>query len=628
MEEFCKSQEAALAELHRTAPNAPFLALGQTVFWDEPMKSGVIQTSSRLGYKRRFTAGVHDTDYFAKSPIRLRKRGFKALPHNDTTTKGLWSAAGEFSFLFGSETVISRDVMRHAGAKVARIEHERPGMMDELTEAWGWRGIVSSNESFRIAAEKPLAPLFKELYSTFEWAVEASFQSITGKRRKESRKAADALLAAVCNASEDAENTTLSEYYQRLIPSLYSLSAGEEIDLDVTSTTQLLKFSRSTVRQGRFDLLDLFVRPETRQDAENAYNEAVAGSEIYTLDRFGTGAIPFDLYIPGRGRGTIRLGNRGCVVMTPIPVAFSFKQPLRSAAVIGMLARDYVFVFHEGASGYVWRSRQMHQTLAKQGHGLKLNPILRVSYEPWDALADCAAWFKLPEPLRRPFGTEELSAAGFALRWREAVKEGRSMLEELAGLKRPLSLIRWLQGEAGGHWEVLGKEYERLHDQFVGLNDELNTLRAKKKPILDRIKHLKAERVTAEKAKGDHWREKIFEKEHTQKDLAAREELTDAVKRIQHEIEDAWAEWRVIQHRQDSLVASKRVEKARARRQSISLEAELMRIRLIREAVIASDGLEKAGHRPAAWWQSVVSPSGQWHQSTMQRARYSVEPLT
>src|SRR5688572_24087480 len=111
--------EEALAELEKVAPEAPFLALGQTVFWDEPMKGGVALTSKRLGYSRKLVAGVHDTDYFAKLPHGPRQPGkFMVVPHNDTTTKGLWSAAGEFSRLFGSETVVSREILQSAGLRI------------------------------------------------------------------------------------------------------------------------------------------------------------------------------------------------------------------------------------------------------------------------------------------------------------------------------------------------------------------------------------------------------------------------------------------------------------------------------------------------------------------------------
>jgi hypothetical protein len=649
MEGFCTSQEMALEELEKLAPGAPFLALGQTVFWDEPMKSGVIQTQKRLGYSRRFIAGVHDTDYFAKSPYKTQKRGFTALPHNDTTTKGLWSAAGEFSFLFGSETVISRDQLKQAGVKVARVENERPGLMDELTEAWGWRGIVSNEADSKITAEMPLEPLFRELFDTFEWAVKSSLNSISGRRKNESRKAAEKILSQVCKASGDGESLTLTSYYKRLLPIMFSAVAGEPVAIDVSSTTELLRFNTQTVRQARFDIFDLFVRPETRQDACDAYNEAVQGSEIYTLDRFGTGALPFDLYIPGVGRGTIRLGNRGCVINTPDSVAFSFKRPIRSAAefaekieerygpdcvligkavsLIGMLATEHVFVFHEGASSYVWRSREMHKALAKRGHKLKLNPILRVSYNPWDAFSECEAWLKMPEPLRRPFGVDELSAAGFSLRWKAVAQEASDHLDKLSELKQPLDLIRYLQSDLGGHWRAIGAEYERLHDLFAELNKELSKIKKRKKPVLKKLKELRLERAETEIAKGNHWRQYIFEKSPAQEQIGEREAFENRLEQIEDKIDACRQEWLGLQKEQDELVFSNKMLQARKRRQTISLEAELMRIQLIREAVIASEGLDKAAHRPAAWWFPIVSPSGGWHEATMQRAQYSLEPL-
>ncbi len=78
------SVEKALRELQELAPNAPLLALGQTVFWDEPMKAGIVAAGRRLGFDRRFVAGVHDTDYFAKLPSGKHQAGkFKPSP---TTT--------------------------------------------------------------------------------------------------------------------------------------------------------------------------------------------------------------------------------------------------------------------------------------------------------------------------------------------------------------------------------------------------------------------------------------------------------------------------------------------------------------------------------------------------------------
>ena len=128
----------ALEELQKLTPDAPFLALGQTIFWDEPMKGGIVLAARRMGYPRRFVAGVHDTDYFAKLGGSRRPIGkYRSLKHNDTTTKGLWSAAAEFSSLFGSETVVTRETLAAAGLKIARLAAIRPDFLDEALKRSG-----------------------------------------------------------------------------------------------------------------------------------------------------------------------------------------------------------------------------------------------------------------------------------------------------------------------------------------------------------------------------------------------------------------------------------------------------------------------------------------------------------
>src|SRR5579862_4018848 len=176
------SLEEALARLNEQAPDAPFLALGQTVFWDEPMKAGLLLASNRLGYQRRFVAGVHDTDYFAKLASGRRQPGkFAALPHNDTSTQGLWSAAGELSCLFGSETVVTKNDLHRGGLKFGKVLKKRPDALDGATEAWGWRGIVSLDESPPITAELPLRQVFPTLQSTFDWALDATLDCLSGE---------------------------------------------------------------------------------------------------------------------------------------------------------------------------------------------------------------------------------------------------------------------------------------------------------------------------------------------------------------------------------------------------------------------------------------------------------------
>ena len=79
---------------------------------------------------------------------------------------------------------------------------------------------------------------------------------------------------------------------------------------------------------------------------------------------------------------------------------------------------------------------------------------------------------------------------------------------------------------------------------------------------------------------------------------------------------------------QKALVGSEETLKDSKRRRDIAFEAELMRMKLIRSAVIATEGLRNAGHRPSAWWFLLVSPSGCWYKAAMKRAFYYLEPLT
>lgn len=639
--ERCPTQGSILRELETLAPRVPLLALGQTVFWDEPMKAGVVHALREIGSDRSVVAGVHDTDYFAKFPSGGQSGKFKALAHNDTTTKGLWSAAGEFSCLFGSETVVTREALADAGVKLHRVVQSRPGLLDEVTEAWGWRGVVSLSDESRVTAEKKLSRLFAELYDTFQWAVDETMRHVVGAHRERSLEKREELISLVCHAADD-ESQTLSDYYEKLIPLLWKYVGDAEVE--TTRTSRLLQFNSQTATRPRFQLVELFLDPRTAGQAQEAYNAAVRGSEIYTLDRFGVGALPFDLVIPGVGRGTLRLGTRGGVVMSHPPVGFSYKKRPESAqelaeilekrfgpdcvlvgkavTLIGMLAKEYVFVFHDGASGYVHRSRHLHQQLGHQVY-----PLLRVRYEPWDALKECSSWLALPEPMRRPFGVDELSGPSLAVRWREVVGEQENLLTRLKGLTRPLDLVKGLQQIVGGHWECLSQEFQQIDAQLQALATQIQSFRAQKRQHVERVRALKRELNDLQHAKGRHWRDKLFGQTPTEEALAERAQFQQREKDLTHQISEAWAAWRAVQAQQDDLVASESVTRVLSRRDAIGLEAELTRVKLVREAVTTAKGLVKAGHRPSAWWFPLVCPDGTWFRATTRTACYWLEPL-
>lgn len=647
----CRSLDEVLEELERVAPDAPLLALGQTVFWDEPMKAGLALRLKALGSSRRLVAGSHDTDYFAKLPgEKGRKSRFRAVPHNDTTTKGLWSAAGEFSALFGGETVVTRETMAAAGTRLARIDRDRPGFLDEATEAFGWRGVVANDERVPIVSELPIKYALPELKATLDWALRETTNCLSGEAKDRGEERADDLRKLICDVAEERQGS-VGAYYERLLPALYSFAAGEEVDVDTTSTTTLLKFNRETCGLPRFQLLNLFIDPKTKAQAKAAYDESVAhGPGMFPLGRFGTGAVPFDLVIPGHGRGTLRIGNRGAVIMTPTPQFLRFDEPLSGVAeladlieakfgpdctvvgkavtLIGMLASEFVFAFHEGASSYVKVSRAMHERLREQlGIPLALFPILRIRYATWDALRPVQTWLRLPSVLQRAFGTEELPARSFAERWVEVGSEQEALLAELAKCPRSNCLIKMLNRRLGGAWQRLSDEYLRLQTDLETLEGESKSLARERDAAYTHLRECRRGRVQAEIAKGEHWRACLFEKEPTPEALAERDRLTGMVEASIHAMAQAEVELRHVRSRQSQLVGDPRVLNARARRREIELEAELKRARLVREAVVSSKGLRAAERRPSAWWMPVVSTDGAWFRETIRTAQAWLEPL-
>lgn len=649
MEEDYGVQQQVLEALEQRSPGAPFLALGQTVFWDEPMKAGVLLKARQLGFDRKFIAGVHDTDYFAKVPGRSTGSGYVALGHNDVSTRGLWSAAAEFSALFGSETVVSRDLLASCGVKVSRLLHERPGRLDELTEAFGWKGVVSLDNESRTIFETPLGPLFGTLFDTLRWAIELSIRQVACKSAEHSRTHAEQLLDLVCGVAGESEGATLSQFYRRLLPEMYSFVAGKRLEIDTTTTSELLRFHTGTCDLPRFALVDAFLNPHTREQAARAYNDVVRKTDIYTLDRFGVGAVPFDLVIPGVGRGTLRVGTRGAVVMTPSPVGFSFKKPVRdvrqlAAAVearfgtgcvlvgkaltmIGMLAAEHVFVFHEGASSYVGTSRKLFRALRELGAPLSLHPILRVRMDAWTSMGSCCMFLKLPEDLKRPFGAEEVSAASFARRWREVGQEQAAMLADLKKLQRPLDLLRFLAQRLRGCWSELASEYEHTQSQMAHMLGELASIRAERQTVIQKGKALVLARTEAERRLGEHWRLAIFEKDPQPSDWDERTRLQAELQRVKDDQAEARTEWQALLARQQGLVGSPEARRLHERRKAIALEAELMRVRLVREAALSSEGLVQSSRRPSAWWFPVLCRDGSWLERTSDAAQYYLEPL-
>lgn len=641
----CLGQKEVLAKLQEVSPDAPLLALGQTVLWDEPMKAGVANTLKTLGIDRKFIAGIHDTDYFARHPGAVGGTGYQALAHNDTTTQALWSAAAEFSALFGSETVIRREWLQDAGIRLGKIARERPGILERATEAFGWRGIASMDNESQVIAEVLAEPLVPQIRATLGWAIDRSLECLAAPSH-ESMVAAQELRKLVVDA-EPGES--LSAYFARILPDIYNYCSSSHVDIQTTRTTELLKFNTLSCQQDRFEILGQFLDPLTKFEAMRAYNETVEQTEMYTLDRFGSWAIPFDLVVPGQGRGTLRIAPKAVVIMTPKPLFITLKKPITSVrdladaierkfgpdcvlvgkalTLIGMLAREFVFVFHETASSYVNLTQKLHQKIYGDAPEKPFHPILRVRYSTWDEMSGCCTWIKLPEPLRQPFGVDETCAPGFSSRWRTVVTAQTEILAELSGLRSPLQFIRWLAQKNYGIWCTQAIEYENLHDELLELHDRVQTVKKKKQGIVATIRQLKAERQALERAKGDHFRAKIFEKSPTDADLAERLKFGERLSQNTTATLDARANWADLDRQQRDLVRDDRVMRCHDRRRQIELEAELERLKIARNAITVSKGLPKAAYRPSAWWFRLVCPTGGWFERTTGTAAYYLESL-
>ncbi len=116
-------------------------------------------------------------------------------------------------------------------------------------------------------------------------------------------------------------DATLSDLYRWLTPRLWACVRGTgSCNLQTSHSLKIFRFNRETAEFPRFQFVDLFLNLSTRKIACNAYNAAVQGSGIYTLDQFGEGALPFDVVIPKRGRGTLRVHQNSLVIETEPPI--------------------------------------------------------------------------------------------------------------------------------------------------------------------------------------------------------------------------------------------------------------------------------------------------------------------
>ena len=683
------SAVTTIADLRSRFGDAPFLALGQTALWDEPTKATLRKILDSLWPDARLIAAAHDTDYFAKLPGHppAREHGkYAIVSHDDARTRGLWSAAGEMSRLFGSEDVPTCALLESEGGvslhRALAGADDPSSLLSELTSAWGWTGIIYTHWDRKISRDVPLADIALALADQTAWALDGSADLLSGARAQAARGLGNRLRDGLVAYAEAHPGASLTDLYRDLYPRMYELLMGAPAsNLETSSTTQLLRLNRETANRPRFGVVELFLNPITRRIALDAYNLAVGGSDIYTLDRFGDGAIPFDLVIPGRGRGTLCIPGDGKIyVDTPQPIIlcdegcdFSSMEKLadlverelgsecalvgKAVTLLPMLAAEYIIVFHESASGYSDRTNAMMAHFARRHIVVpELKPILRLKYGAWDALeavpdigseTDPANSLRLPEFLAQAFGRETIPIREFGACWRCAVEKETERLARLAVLCSPRDLLNHLAvGDPTGVWTAKAKAYDSAGVQLMRIRDQAQAIQGRVYTFYDQIRAEKATLDRLERAKGDDFRARIQplrDRIAASKDPGEIETLTGRIAEFladratlfdfdivarRSQVRYSLAYVRDLKEKRLTLERGAVATAARATLREIEAEAEIKKARLVRNALQTVRGLPHTNFRPSAWWLPLVDPTGSWFRRIAETAELRLEPLT
>lgn len=696
-----------LDEVSERYEGVPFLALGQTVFWDEPTKAVWRRLVDNRLPGWRLIAGVHDTDYFAKlSTIVHSEEQYAIVPHDDGATRDLWSAAGELSALFGSESIPGRQMYLDRGVPfdwlTARGPGDKASRYAALTSAWGWRGLVRTDQHNVVACDIPAVEIANAIKRLLDWGFGESLLIVNDSEGEKAQALVKTVRGWIDEFLEDcSQSCRLTELYQTLLPRFYELLLGHTANVDTTASTELFQFNTDTASLPRFRVLDAFLNPATRAAACRAYNLGVRRSGIYELDHFGDGAIPFDLVVPHQGRGTIFVRASRVLAQLggndPVEIArgaFGSTQDLaaaveerfgRRAALVGkavvladMIAAEHLVLFHESASGYTGITRRFNEGLAKAGVHLDLNPIVRISYPTWDALAAApdSVTFTLPDHLAAAFGHRKITAKDFARSWRDAVDSQKQVLAGTRSMHKLRDLLTYLDAQdpkrdtvagfealiggpivdpktsahdpgpskAAPCWCDLLADYERAL-KFLRQNAEKSDiLRGRIEEHREELQMWQKERIAMEIRMGEDWRSNLLPLLRKQADAIGEEakKLDAQIQRQMSIRSTAFEEPIAILKERISttktLIASFRRERRRLERSAealqaraaiarISREAQAARLMLVRNAYLAVDGLTHTHVRPTSWWLPLVDSTSAWFDAMVEGTQARFEYL-
>jgi len=629
----------------------PLVAFGQTIFWDESAKAVLRLMLDRLAPEVVTVAGIHDSDYFSKLHGRGRTgRGFVLWENNGWTHRELWAAVGETTSLFGAEAAPTVTELQAAGVPLkqlaARSGQDANGFLDDATAAYGWRGVAQLGPVEQIARDVLVSEAGQSLVELFEWGLQQTVDLLAEpEARDAARGRADALLARLGAAIREMPSATVSELYRRLIADHYADLLGYPPDrMQTTTTVEYLRFNRQTAGRPRFQVVQAFLCHRLGECARATYNEVVAGVGMYALDLFGEGAIPFDLVVPGRGRGTLRildhevraeLEPRPLVVPTDERVvlledlaalledAVGPEVAIVGKALLGpvMFCSEAVLVLHEGASAYAPRTQQWLSRVNVTCGSLRTMPILRLGHRAYDALTACDASLRLPEHLAAAFGAETLAAAEFGRRWREIRCQQNALLARLSRAASDRALLSVLAETAADDWARAAADLEGARRTLRDIGAQIEQHRERLSRLRAAERHARLNRANLKRQSGEARR-----REQETGDVEPREALREQIALVSASVERYREERTKRRAEMAKLSRGAEATAARERIAHLALAAERERLALARRALLVRH-LELGNRRPTGWWFTVIDPSGKWFAEAAQVAEVWLEDL-
>lgn len=437
---------------------------------------------------------VHNVDYFSKSNNGQLREALYVSPDKAWAVvvqngDRSWVSAVEFARLFGSEAPLSLQELAASQMPRRKLNSD---LLKQVLSSEGWYGLVGVSNP--IAAEVRVRDLLPALAHLFR-------QGAGDTARLVKKGSPDpAFLERLLDRLPLTD--TLTEFYQvvaREVLPRFTPSSSKSVAL--TSTAELFRLAPGNINRPRFTLARIALNPELRPEFVRLYNKAVASGPngIYSMDKYEEGAIPFDLYLPGQGRYKLRLAEGQVILDAGFrkkPRIFvSIKKEVRSVedlsqaltslfpaatqppvlvptavTLLPSLLIEGPLLLNKYGSSYTEECRLFLRGLLQAGLVRRddLHKIIRIEqgvYDALEALGKTTA-FTLPEELAEAFGLEEITAQGFARRWREVSRRASNAIEKLLDLRSPAKLLD-LFAKDDPCWRSVLCEYTELSDTLA-----------------------------------------------------------------------------------------------------------------------------------------------------------------